>query len=142
MEIVAFKAEHILAMDIHPAQRGAVMTAPEYLAMVEALPSSFSMLHEGETLACFGWVEFHPGRVQIWSALSAKSGPHMVRFTRVAKRMVDALPHRRIEAEVLAHFAEGCRWMHMLGLTCETKDRPLRAYAPDGSDMHIFAKVN
>lgn len=141
MEVVPFKVEHMQRLDVQATQRGSLVTEPEYLAMVESLPSSFTMLYGDEPLACFGWLEYHPGRAQLWSALSSKSGPHMMRFTRVAKRMIDALPHRRIEAEVLADFEAGRRWAELVGLQCETEGRPLKAYAPNGGDMHIFAKV-
>lgn len=141
MEIVPFQTHHFLQMEVQENQRiASFQSTPEYLAFVEQLPGSFTILKNQEPIACFGWLEIHPGRAQIWSALSSNAGPHMVFCTRVAKRMIGLIPHKRIEAEVDAEFDAGQRWMEMLGFIKET-DKPLKAHAPNGGDNYIYAKV-
>ena len=141
MEIIPFKSEHLLTLDVQDAQQSSrAFFEPRHLALIEQ-NASFTALIGGLPVACFGWVELHPTRALLWSVLARHAGEHMTALTRAGKRLVDSLPHRRIEAEVDAEFFAGQRWMEMLGLCCETAT-PLRAYTAAGGDAYIYAKVN
>ena len=140
MEVVAFKPEHLLVMDVQDAQQSSrLFFDPRHLAMLEQ-STSFTALADGLPVMCFGWVEMYPTRALLWSVLAKQASGHMVALTRIGKRLVDSLPHRRIEAEVDAQFPASRRWMEMLGLRCETAT-PLRAYNALGGDAYIYAKV-
>ena len=141
MIVAPFKAEHALALRLQPAQEHVQQhVRPEHLAELEKI-NSFTVFADDQPLACFGWVELLPHRAQVWSLLSADAGQHMLALTRIAKNLVDSLPHRRIEAEVEAEFEQGKRWARLAGLKCETPI-PLRAYNAYGRDVYIYAKVN
>ena len=140
MEVIPFKPEHLLAMDVQDAQEfSRAFFAPEHLEALERC-ASFTALAGGAPVMCFGWVEMYPTRALLWSVLARQASGHMVALTRIAKRLVDSLPHRRIEAEVDAQFQASRRWMEMLGLRCETAT-PLRAYNALGGDAYVYAKV-
>lgn len=140
MKVVPFKPEHLLEMDVQDAQESSrAFFAPEHLEALERC-TSFTALADGLPVMCFGWVEMYPTRALLWSVLARQASAHMVALTRIGKRLVDSLPHRRIEAEVDAQFPAGRRWMEMLGMTCDTPV-PLRAYNALGGDAYIYAKV-
>lgn len=140
MDVVAFQPTHLLNMDVQDAQQSSrAFFDPGHLAVLEQ-GQAFTVMADSQPLACFGWVEMYPTRALLWSVLARQAGSHMVALTRIGKRMVDSLPHRRIEAEVDAQFSAGQRWMELMGLSRETT-KPLRAYTAAGGDAHIYAKV-
>lgn len=140
MDIDLFKASHAHALNLQPAQAAErqFFTAA-HLAKLERL-HSFTASVEGKPVMCFGWLELFPHRAVIWALLDKDAGAHMTALTRIGKRLVKTLPHRRIEAEVAAEFDAGRRWMDLIGLTCETPE-PLRGYNAHGSDAYIYSKV-
>lgn len=140
IEIIPFQPAHVLSIDVQSAQEHerAQFKADNLQLLAERM--SFTVLVDGQIKACFGWVELFPTRALLWAVLAKDSGRWMVPFTRIAKRLVDTLPHRRIEAEVEAGFEEGGRWMEIIGLQRETQV-PLRAYNAHGKDVHIYSKV-
>jgi len=140
MDIVAFKSEHMLAMDIQDAQADArQFFNPGHLAYLEEL-DSFTVLFDGQPAMCIGWFEVYPTRALVWAVLARSAGRHMTALTRFVRRLVDGLPHRRVEAEVDAEFAPGHRWLEMLGFQCETPIS-LRSYNAHGGDSCLYSKV-
>jgi len=140
MDVVAFKSEHMLALDVQDAQASArQFFSPEHLADLEEL-DSFTVLFGGRPAMCVGWVELYPTRALVWAVLARDAGRHMTALTRFGRRLVDGLPYRRVDAEVDAEFGQGCRWLELLGFQRETPN-PLRAYNAHGGDSYIYAKV-
>lgn len=140
IDIIPFRPDHILHVDVQPAQEHERSQFKQDAMELLAERMSFTVLVDGQIKACFGWVELFPTRAILWAVLSKDSGRWMVPFTRIGKRLVDTLPHRRIEAEVEVDFPAAARWMEMIGLKRETKE-PLRAYNAHGKDVHIYSKV-
>lgn len=139
MKVVPFCVEHFEAIDIQPAQarvRDTVRAADLACALDK---NAFTCLHEDRVLACFGWVEIYPHRGSLWALLSASCGPHLTGMTRIAKRLIDSLPFRRLEMDVDCDFAAGHRWARMLGFTLEAER--LRGYRMDGGDSAIYARI-
>lgn len=139
MIVIPFRAEHFASLDIQPAQAHVrdFVNAGE-LASIED-QNAFTCLHDGRALACFGYVEIYPHRAQIWGLLAASCGRHMTGVTRVARRFIASLPHRRIEMDVDTEFDAGHRWARMLGFQLEAPR--LRRYGMNGGDTAIYARI-
>lgn len=139
MNVIPFRAEHFTALDIQPAQAHIrdLIKADELCAIEDQ--NAFTCVHGDKILACFGWVQLYPHRGSLWALLSASCGPHLVGMTRIAKRLVESLPLRRIEMEVDCEFEQGHRWARMLGFELEAER--LRGYRMDGGDSAIYARI-
>lgn len=139
MNVVPFRTEHLWAIDAQPSQEYVLRhVTPEQISSLED-NNAFTCMHDGKVLACFGWVEIHPTRASLWALISASSGKHFVAMTRIAKRLVQSLPHKRVEMDVDCGFEQGHRWARILGFTL---DAPcLRAYRMDGGDSAIYARI-
>jgi hypothetical protein len=92
----------------------------------------------GEVMAIGGIEPIWTGRAMAFIFISRNAGPHFRSVHKVVRSFLDNAPFRRIEASVDVGFAEGARWMKMLGFELEGY---MRAYRPDGSDMLLYAKV-
>ncbi len=133
-----FHAEHLEQIDAQDAQRAWVSGNAEALA---ASPGTArTLLLDGQPIASAGVVEVWPGRGYAWALLSAEAGRYMVRITRAVREFLDGSGYRRVEMAVDADFAAGRRWAEMLGFVCETP-QPMRAYAPNGRDCYLYARV-
>lgn len=139
MNVVPFQTEHLWAIDAQPSQEYVLRAVtPEYIKPLEE-QNAFTCMHENKVLACFGWVEIYSTRAALWALISASSGKHFVAMTRIAKRLVDSLPHKRLEMEVDCEFEQGHRWARILGFTLDVPR--LRAYRLDGGDSAIYARI-
>lgn len=140
MKVVPFKAEHFWSLDVQPAQayvRNHV--TPDSIKALEAM-QSFTCIAGEQILACFGWVDLYAHRATVWAYISRHSGPHFLGMTRIAKRLVEGLPHLRVEMEVDCEFEQGHRWARMLGFTMEAPR--LRGLRMDGGDSALYARFH
>ena len=97
----------------------------------------------GAVAAVAGYAEPWPGRACIWIAIlddfpQSVNGAVALALTRLGRKLISGMPHRRIEATVLAGFDAGERWARMLGFEYEGT---LRCYDPLGRDHQLFAIV-
>ena len=97
----------------------------------------------GAVAAVAGYAEPWPGRACIWIAIlddfpQSVNGAVALALTRLGKKLIGQMTHRRIEATVLAGFEAGERWARMLGFKYEGT---LRCYDPMGRDHHLFSIV-
>jgi len=139
MIVAPFRAEHFWAIDVQPSQayvRNYVST--DDLKLLENQNSFTAMLGD-EVLMCFGWIPLYPTRASLWAYVSKKASRHFVALTRVAKRLIEGLPYRRLELEVDCEFEQGHRWAKMLGFKLEAER--LRGFRMDGGDSAIYARV-
>lgn len=106
---------------------------------LEAEVSFTALGEDGVPIACAGIIEVGPGRAMVWSYLGALIGREFLLIHRAVKRFIDLAQYRRIEATTDVEFAEGHRWLRMLGFECEAPK--MKSYTIDGRDAALYAKV-
>lgn len=134
MNIIPFEPHHAALIRPQDAQAGE--------SNVDGKPEgeSWTAVHDGAPVACFGVVTMWPGRGYCWALLDKDAGPLMLPLTRAIRSLLKATPLRRVEMAVDARFDAGCRWAELLGFQREN-DRPARMYFPDGRDAWLYARV-
>jgi hypothetical protein len=132
---VPFRAEHLRTLTPQPEQRA------ELEAAVASGQEGYGWTVQvgGKAVACAVLVgSGHRGAV--FAFIGADAGPYMRRVYRVAERLFDTAPFRRIEATVLTGFAAGDRWMRMLKFELETPNG-MRAFGPGGETHSLYARI-
>jgi hypothetical protein len=135
MIIVPFKAEHLQALRLQPAQASsALLTAAE----AERVGTAYTAMSEGVPVACGGLFEIWPNRAIAWTYLGIDCGREFQALHRHVMHKIVTAPWRRIESYVDASFVNGHRWMRVLGFEYEGL---LRSFMADGTDMALYARV-
>lgn len=139
MEVVPYKAEHLLAMRLQPGQEkyGPWLTE-EYARALES-QYAFTALVDERPIVVGGLCELWKNRALLWSFIDRSAGAHFVAIHRGVKRFLDMQPFRRIEAECDCDFRQGHRWLKMLGFEMEAPR--MRAFRVDGGDSALYARV-
>ena len=141
IEVVKFQAEHYA--QIHE-QSGTVHLRPNiteaHLGALAALPHSYTVLAASRPIACGGVIEMWPGRAEAWAVLDATCRRDFMAVHNAARRFLDLLNIRRVEAVVEVGFAAGHRWLRALGFHMEAP-RMLR-YGWDGRDYSLYARIH
>lgn len=101
--------------------------------------NSWTVVVDGDPMACGGLLMQWPGRHYAWTYLNAKAGPHMGFVTRAVQEKM-AQVEGRIEATVRCDFEKGHRWMRLLGFEVETER--MKAYGPAGEDHTAYVRFN
>lgn len=139
MEIVPFKAEHILALQLQDEQAySKPFITEEYAKWLEG-EYAFTALVDGKPIAVAGVTELWANRALMWSFLGKDAGPHLLAIHKATLRAIKALPYRRLEADTPCDFVEGHRWLKMLGFKLEAER--MEAYLPNGGDSSLYARV-
>lgn len=100
---------------------------------------SWTTLADGVPVACGGVMTIFPRHFSAWVFLDiAKSRRHMLVITRHVKWGLDQLHDCRVSASTPVDFAEGRRWLEMLGFVVETPF--LEKFGPNGAD-HVGYKL-
>ena len=139
MRLTALRREHLQELKLQSAQAylGADLTAPGYFEMLMAGQAFTGMV--GDTvIGCAGCIEQWDNRSIAWALVSAHAGRHMVGVHRAVAGFLAQARWRRVETFVDAEFAEGHRWMGMLGFAHEGR---MTAFSPDGRDFDLYARV-
>jgi RimJ/RimL family protein N-acetyltransferase len=139
MEIVPYKAEHLLSMEIQPGQYANLpfVTGPNAKAL--EVPYSYTIIADDIPIAVGGIIEYTPERALMWSFLDHRAGRHFISLHRSVSRLLEILPYRRIEAECDCDFSAGHRWLKKLGFKLEAPR--MRAYLQNGGDAALYARV-
>jgi hypothetical protein len=139
MNVVPFKAEHLMDLQLQLAQQGiAPFISADYAKAIEG-PYAFTGMVDGRVIAV-GWVaEIWSGRAMACSLIDQRAGVHFVAIHKAARRVLDSVPWRRVEADTPCGFEQGHRWLRMLGFECEAER--MRTYLPDGTDSALYARV-
>lgn len=140
LHAVPYRPQHVLDLRIQPGQ---AWIAP-YLtdAVLNAMrgPHSFTFMDGDEPLASVGVTKVWEGRGALWSVIGGEIGPRRFMVASLhARRFLDAVPFRRVEAAVDVNFAEGHRWAKLMGFALEASC--MRAYQIDGTDCALYARV-
>jgi len=139
MKVITFKAEHLEAMALQDAQ--SYLTAWVSPAMAKTLEdhNSYTGVEGGKVICCGGVIPLWVGRSMMWSYLSKDAGKHIISIHNETRRFLDDCYVQRMEATVDVGFAQGHRWMRMLGFKMEASC--MKAYRPDGGDCSLYARV-
>jgi len=140
IEIVKFIPMHLDL--IHEQEATACMRphmAAEHTQALASLPHSYTVLSDGRPIACGGLVEYWNGRAEAWAVLDAVCKKDFIAVHNAARRFLDSVGIRRIEAVVHVGFDAGHRWLRTLGFVMEAP--LLESYDPDGRDYSLYARV-
>lgn len=140
MRIVALEPEHILAVQLQPAQAYAMPHINEAQAVEIAMSRGigWAAVDGDEVLACAGIVHVHDERGLAWAMVSDEALRQFKTIHRVISQVVISAPWRRVEMIVDCDHAAGCRWAERMGFEQEGR---MRAYTPDGRDCFLYARV-
>lgn len=139
MNIVPYKAEHLLALKMQPGQAYCMpYVTPEYAAMLES-QFAFTAMEGEQVVAVGGIVEVWENRGLAWTFIDRRAGAHFPALHKAVKQVLDLVPYRRIEAETACDFEQGHRWLRMLGFKLEAER--MEAFRVDGGDAALYARV-
>ena len=140
MNISPYKAEHLEAMMLQPAQENVrrYFGNPEYGRMLDFPGHSFTAMEGDKVIAMAGVLPRWEGRAEAWALLSGDLKRHFVRIHRAILRYLETSDIRRIETAVDANFKAGIVWAEMLGFKNEGL---MPGYTPEGRDCYRFARV-
>jgi len=93
---------------------------------------------DGQVMAIAGLMPIWENRALAWALIGELAGAHFAAIHRAIRKGITDSGFRRIEATVDVGFAQGHRWMTMLGFEMEGY---MKAYRPDGADMLLYARV-
>ena len=140
MEIVPFKAEHLVGMRLQSGQAWAQLQIEEAGIRTLEGPNAFTAMDGGYPIACAGVAEVEKGRWLAWSYLSDRvNARNFLKVHNEVRRFLHAFSARRIEMVVDFEFAQGHQWAEMLGFHCEAA--LMRKYNANGSDASLYALV-
>lgn len=109
-----------------------------YLRAFAGKGRAFTLRAEGRVLCIMGLMEVHHQAATAWAIMASGCWGHMGEMTIICRRYLDDQPFRRIDMLVRAGFPAGQRWAERLGFE---REAVLRAWAPDGEDMMMFARI-
>lgn len=141
LHVVPYRPAHVLALRIQPAQASIAQYLTDDVLDGMRGPHSFTFMDGDESLACVGVTKIWDNRAFLWSIISADIGPRRFLAASLhARRFLDVVPFRRIEAAVEMGFAEGHRWARLMGFKNETP-QGMEAFLMDGTDCALYARV-
>lgn len=140
MTIVPFEPEHLSQMNLQERQQRTMshMTR-EWLAVLARGGPAISVMDEGTIIASGGLVVHSPQAGFVWAAFSEGAGRYFLALHHAARRVL-ALGYAldRIEAVTEVDFAQGRRWLEILGFRCE---ETLPNDGPNGEDHLRYART-
>jgi hypothetical protein len=132
MRVERFRPEDVQALKDFAGQEDIVrlVSHEELLLMIGEGSFAYS-LYDGDVLvACVGAVRCTDYRAAGWVLLQTGHTKSFIGITRTVKRLLAALPFKRIETYVDPANSKAIRWARLCGLTCERAYCPY--YFPDG----------
>ena len=137
--VVPFRRWHLVwLLEAGKAEGGQAQFDTDTLMVLEK-HNSWTVVVDGEPMACGGTLLQWQGRHIAWTYLNVKSGPHMRFITRAAQDGLAKI-RGRVESTVRCDFEAGHRWMRILGFEVETER--LKAYGPEGEDHTGYVRFN
>lgn len=138
-EIVPFQAAHLAQIRLQAAQAYlSEWVTHEQGAALEQHPSYAAMV-DGEPVGAAGVIPMWQGRAMAWSFISEVGPKNFLKCHRAVKRFLDGCYVQRLEMTVDCHHEEAHRWAKLLGFEMEAER--MKAYAPDGHDCALYARV-
>ena len=141
-ETIPFRSEHTRALRLQPEQAHlvSVVAEPGYAeALYENSLTAVSVFANGRIVACGGVIEVWQDRGFAWALISKGLPSQFIAIHRAARLMIESCGLGRIEAYIDSGFAEGCRWMDLLGFELDTP-KPMQRFA-NGRDCYLYSRV-
>ena len=140
MIVVPFEADHLSELLLQESQMmlQPMMKDVKYGLSLEKSGPAFSAVVDGEIIAALGILPQWTNRAIAWGLIGEKAPQHFLSLHKAVSRFLKLSEYRRIETSVASNFAEGHRWAQMLGFENEGT---MKAFAPDGSDCDLYARV-
>lgn len=143
MRIEPFKPEHLWQIDLQPAQCSWYEYGTDAYAAELALGLGYTLRIAGRIVLCGGIIEVDARTGHLWCFLSVDARHYLVRLHRAARRFLEVTGKRHLIATTESDFADGCRWLEMLGFTRRAGAEGLLPKAgPDGRDHILYEKVH
>lgn len=141
MNIVPFKAEHLMAVELQDSQSYlSNWVSPEQAAALESTAWAYTGMLDDNIAGCAGVLPMWQGRGVAWAYISRfAERNHFISVHKSVSRFLEACYLQRIEMTVDCDFPQGHRWAEMLGFTKEAEC--MKAYRPDGGDCSLYARV-
>ncbi len=138
---VPFRAEHLQGLEL---QRSQAWTQ-DRLAVADQRtlegPLSSTLMEDGHPLVCVGVVAFTEHRALLWTFFSGEVTAYNFRAVHSwAKKFLQSLKFRRIEATTEVDFEQGNRWLKTLGFKREDKSG-MTAFGVDGRSHALYALI-
>lgn len=134
--VVFFKADHLkYLLKKFPDD---VLTFGHADLLEQKQAHSFTVMHKNRVLACGGVVKYTNARGEAWAKIDQTAREHFLKIHNAARRIIATSGFNRVEATTGANFANGCRWLKLLGFEFEGV---MKKYNLDGSDMALFARI-
>ena len=99
---------------------------------------SFTAWSKERVLGCAGVIVLEPHRALCWTLLSSSLGILFVGVHRAVSRFLNLQKDLRLEAQAVAGFPEGQRWLEMLGFV---KEGYAKKFYADGRDAHLYVRL-
>lgn len=136
MTIHPFKPSDLDEIDLQSAQTSWLRHRDPHYAQILARGVAVTAREHGQVLACAGVIALERDVGHAWAFVAR--GQKMIRFRAYVRRLFEVCGKSRILANTEADFAEGCRWLELLGF--ERLER-LEACGPDGRDHWLYVRV-
>ncbi len=138
-QTVPFKRWHLAwVLAEGKAEGGQLPFDIETLMMLEK-QNSWTIVVDGEPMACGGTMEQWPGRHSGWTYLNKKTGRHMGSVTKRVRELLDQVKGR-VEITVREDFKPGHTWARMLGFEIETP--VMKQFGPEGENHVGYVRFN
>jgi len=139
LTVERFVPAHFEALELQPSQAYVRAHTPrEKLEELAAAGPAFTVRVGGRALICGGLAERGPDVGMLWSFVSRDTGRHFLRLHRVACRFIETVDRAQIFATCRSDFAEGRRWLELLGFDFH---KPLGPYGPAGVPHDLYLRV-
>lgn len=136
---VTYRAEHIQSLVVQSAQEGIRVHLPDTMMRQLENEHAYTLMRDGQPVVCCGAIEVWANRAYVWSFLGDIATREFREVHSWAKRFLNGLPFRRLEATVDIDFEPGHRWVKSLGFECEAPR--MKAFQVDGRDGALYALV-
>jgi hypothetical protein len=140
LEIVPFKPEHLVALQLQAVQASAqpLMTLEYGQQIASTVHYARTGMVDGVVIGCAGLTELWNGRAYAWAYLSEGWERHARAVHRAVLDGLRVCRWRRVEMAIDIRYPGAKRWAWHLGFTFEGV---ARAFTPDGRDCEIWARV-
>lgn len=141
MKVEAFEPKHVAWLENYGGQEYLLPLADdEGLRQLAMHGNHYSFFHEGELIACGGFIKMHELRAQAWALFRSGKPELFLPLHIVMKHLVVTQPFRRIEAFTDPSFKAATRWIKALGFRLETPYKPF--FFPDGRGASEWVRFN
>jgi hypothetical protein len=143
VHIISFRAPHLSQIDVQERQRRTVahvITRAKWLSVLEHGGPAISVVVDRRIIASGGLVLQSSSSGFVWAAFARDAGRYFLKLHYAARHLLERLPPTitRIEAVTEIDFAQGRRWLALLGFEQEKR---LSEDGANGEDHFLFART-